>query len=45
MLCGQMMNSFCAFAPGGVAPVESLLEYFEDEVREHIRKKRCPFRT
>ena len=44
MLCDQMMNSFCAFAPGGVAPVESLLEYFEDEVREHIRKKRCPFK-
>jgi len=44
MLCDQMANSFCAFAPGGVSPVESLLEFFEDEVMEHIRQKRCPFR-
>lgn len=43
VLCDQMTNSFCAFAPGGVSPVESLLEYFEDEVREHIRGKGCPF--
>jgi len=42
-LCDEMTNSFCAFAPGGVSPVESLLEFFEDEVMEHIRKRKCPF--
>ncbi|PKN24463.1 MAG: NADH-quinone oxidoreductase subunit F [Deltaproteobacteria bacterium HGW-Deltaproteobacteria-21] len=43
-LCDEMTNSFCAFAPGGVSPVESLLEVFEDEVMEHIRKRKCPFK-
>jgi hypothetical protein len=27
-----------------VGPVESLLKYFKDEIREHISQKRCPFR-
>ena len=39
-----LWNSYCAFAPGATSPVESLLTYFEDEVREHIRQKKCPFR-
>ncbi|MEW6442415.1 MAG: NADH-ubiquinone oxidoreductase-F iron-sulfur binding region domain-containing protein [bacterium] len=43
-MCGHMWSSYCAFAPGGVAPIQGLLECFEDEVREHIRQKRCPFR-
>jgi len=43
-LCDEMANSFCSFAPGGVSPVESLLEFFEDEVMEHIRKRKCPFK-
>ncbi|MDD5205027.1 MAG: NADH-ubiquinone oxidoreductase-F iron-sulfur binding region domain-containing protein [Desulfobacterales bacterium] len=43
-LCDEMTNSFCAFAPGGISPVESLLEFFEDEVMEHIRKRKCPFK-
>ncbi|EPR43561.1 Respiratory-chain NADH dehydrogenase domain 51 kDa subunit [Desulfovibrio sp. X2] len=38
-----MRYSYCAFAPGAAAPVEGLLRYFEDEVREHIRIKGCPF--
>jgi NADH-quinone oxidoreductase subunit F len=42
-MCRHLWNSYCAFAPGGVAPIESLLVYFEDEVYEHIRKKKCPF--
>lgn len=35
--------SYCAFAPGAVSPVESLLTYFEDEVLAHIEKGACPF--
>ncbi|HSC71316.1 MAG TPA: NADH-quinone oxidoreductase subunit NuoF [Candidatus Methylomirabilis sp.] len=37
--------TFCALAPGAMGPVEGLLRLFEDELREHISKKRCPFRT
>ncbi|MFP4310271.1 MAG: NADH-ubiquinone oxidoreductase-F iron-sulfur binding region domain-containing protein, partial [Desulfococcaceae bacterium] len=37
-----LWNAYCAFAPGAMGPVESLLKFFEDEVREHIRLKRCP---
>jgi len=36
--------SFCAFAPGAMAPLEGLLNHFEDEVREHILKRKCPFK-
>jgi len=39
-----LWSSYCAFAPGAVSPVESLITYFEDEVREHISQKRCPFK-
>ena len=35
--------AFCAFAPGAMGPVEGLLRLFEDEIREHITRKRCPF--
>ena len=41
----HLLSSYCAFAPGAVSPVESLLTYFEDEVRDHIRQKKCPFRA
>lgn len=40
----NLNRAYCAFAPGAAAPVESLLTYFEDEVREHIRQGGCPFR-
>jgi NADH-quinone oxidoreductase subunit F len=36
--------SFCALAPGAMAPLEGLLNHFEDEVREHMVQKGCPFR-
>jgi len=39
----HLWNSYCAFAPGAMAPVESLLIYFEDEVRKHISLGKCPF--
>jgi NADH-quinone oxidoreductase subunit F len=44
-MCQHLWHSYCAFAPGGIAPIESLLALFEDEVREHIRQKKCPFAT
>jgi NADH-quinone oxidoreductase subunit F len=40
-----LCNTYCALAPGAVSPVESLLTYFEDEVREHISGKCCPFKS
>ncbi|NVN98181.1 MAG: NADH-quinone oxidoreductase subunit NuoF [Geobacteraceae bacterium] len=40
----QRLNyAFCALAPGAMGPVDGLLRHFEDEVREHITKSRCPF--
>jgi NADH-quinone oxidoreductase subunit F len=39
----DVWNAYCALAPGAASPVESLLTFFEDEVREHIRLKKCPF--
>lgn len=42
-MCKQVWNSYCALAPGAAEPVISLLDFFEDEVREHIRRKGCPF--
>lgn len=40
----HLWSAYCAFAPGAVAPVESLLVHFEDEILEHISQKRCPFK-
>ncbi len=37
-----MDNAYCAFAPGAAEPVMGLLQYFEDEVREHIRLEEVP---
>jgi NADH-quinone oxidoreductase subunit F len=43
-MSNQLWNSYCAFAPGAMAPLESLLTHFEDEVRAHINQKNCPFK-
>jgi NADH-quinone oxidoreductase subunit F len=40
----HLWKAYCAFAPGAVAPLQSLLKHFRDEVEEHIHKKRCPFK-
>jgi NADH-quinone oxidoreductase subunit F len=41
----QYLNyAFCALAPGAMGPVDGLLRLFEDELREHIVKKKCPFK-
>jgi NADH-quinone oxidoreductase subunit F len=38
-------NAYCAFAPGAAAPLEGLLDHFQDELWAHIREKRCPFKA
>ena len=43
-MCKHLWKAYCAFAPGAASPVQSLLKHFGDEVREHIRQKRCPFK-
>ena len=43
-MCKHLWNAYCAFAPGAVSPVESLLKYFRDEISEHISQKKCPFK-
>ena len=40
----HLWNAYCAFAPGAVAPLQSLLKHFREEVEEHISQKRCPFK-
>ena len=44
-MCRHLWKSYCAFAPGGVGPIESLLTHFKDEVYAHIREKKCPFKS
>jgi len=36
--------AFCALAPGAMGPVEGLLQHFEEELREHVTGRKCPFR-
>ena len=38
-------QAYCAFAPGAAAPVLGLLNHFEDEIREHINQRQCPFKS
>jgi NADH-quinone oxidoreductase subunit F len=48
MLKDQVRNisgrSFCALAEGAMGPVEALLRLFEDEIMDHIKQGKCPFR-
>lgn len=37
-------NTFCAFAPGAMEPLQSALQYFADDFRRHIDEHRCPWR-
>ncbi len=36
--------TFCALAPGAMAPLGSGLKYFREDFERHIREKRCPWR-
>lgn len=40
----HLWRSYCAFAPGAAAPLQSLLELYQDEVMAHITEQRCPFK-
>lgn len=44
-MCDHLNYSYCAFAPGAAAPVESLLHEFKEEVMAHIQYGRCPFNS
>ncbi|HWQ14321.1 MAG TPA: NADH-quinone oxidoreductase subunit NuoF [Roseiflexaceae bacterium] len=37
-------NTFCAFAPGAMEPLQSALKYFREDFERHIREARCPWR-
>ena len=38
-------KTFCAHAPGAMAPLESALACFRDEFERHISTRACPWRT
>lgn len=35
--------TFCALAPGAMAPLNSALKYFNDDFIKHIKEKKCPY--
>jgi NADH-quinone oxidoreductase subunit F len=37
-------NTFCGLAPGAMEPLRSGLKYFDEDFKQHIREKRCPWR-
>ncbi|MGI4747578.1 MAG: NADH-quinone oxidoreductase subunit NuoF [Janthinobacterium lividum] len=37
-------RTFCAHAPGAMAPLESGLKHFHDEFERHVRERHCPWR-
>jgi len=47
-LRGQMHNingrSFCALAMGAMGPIDGLLRLFEEELIDHVKKGKCPFK-
>ncbi len=43
--CLGMGKTFCAHAPGAMAPLESGLRHFRGDFERHIRTKSCPWRT
>ena len=40
-----MGNTFCAFAPGAMEPLQSALKYFGDDFERHIKEKKCPWKN
>jgi NADH-quinone oxidoreductase subunit F len=36
-------NTFCAFAPGAMEPLQSALKYFREDFERHIKEKHCPW--
>ncbi|HTF98964.1 MAG TPA: NADH-quinone oxidoreductase subunit NuoF [Nitrospirota bacterium] len=37
-------NTYCAFAPGAVEPLQSAIKYFREDFEKHLREKRCPWK-
>jgi NADH-quinone oxidoreductase subunit F len=37
-------NTYCAFAPGAVEPLQSAIKYFREDFEKHIIEKRCPWK-
>jgi NADH-quinone oxidoreductase subunit F len=40
----MMDHAYCAFAAGAAAPVVGLLEYFEEELYDHLTSHCCPYK-
>ena len=40
-----MGNTFCAFAPGAMEPLQSALKYFGDDFKKHIEEHSCPWKN
>jgi NADH-quinone oxidoreductase subunit F len=38
-------NTFCAFAPGAMEPLQSALKYFRQDFEKHIHEKVCTYQT
>ena len=36
-------NTFCAFAPGAMEPLQSALKYFRNDFEKHIHEHRCTY--
>lgn len=37
-------NTFCAFAPGAMEPLQSALKYFREDFEQHIHNHKCSYR-
>ena len=37
-------HTYCALAPGAMEPLQSALNFFEEDFERHIQEKRCPWR-
>jgi NADH-quinone oxidoreductase subunit F len=37
-------NTFCALAPGAMAPLQSALKYFRKDFEKHIHEQKCPWK-
>lgn len=43
-MIGPMGRTFCAHAPGAIAPLSSGLKLFAEDFQEHIRQQSCTFK-
>jgi NADH-quinone oxidoreductase subunit F len=38
-------NTFCAFAPGAMEPLQSALKYFREDFERHIHERACTYKV